>query len=281
MAVVKGWQKKLPEEIADFRDRDLIWLWFYLRQRSVILEDSLINNSESRAIYLIKTLKGADYLSYEEINKKRRSSLVPEDSGLLFINKANSRLASWLWVRMIRGQGFHINGDIRKSLLSINEKLVASFDIDERPVELKSSMLLGLRKEWAENVKIDRYLEWINERNEHQSFWLLDEALSLGLPMSVPNEDVNSPIDSSGRVLKFKCQLDQLNLPLNAKLIIVRDLKKRWESKGKEKSKDKVQGNFLINEDTLANVKYLKKKLELNSTGAVIEKLVSEYMSKE
>jgi|GEM_PF-3049567 len=280
MAVVKGWQKKLPKEIADFKDRDLIWLWFYLRQKNVLLDDRLLHKSESRANHLIKILKGLSSLSYEEINKEK-SSLVPEDSGLLFIKKADARLSSWLWMRMIQGYGFHVSSDIRKSLLSINEKLVASFDLDQRSVEYKSSVLSGLRKEWSESIEIDRYLEWINERNELQTFWLLDEAPGLGLPIFLYNEDVNSPIDSSGRVLKFKCQLDQSNLPLKAKLLIVKNLKKRWESKGKEKSKDKVQGNFLISEDTLMNVKYLKKKLKLNSTGAVIEKLVSEYMSKE
>lgn len=273
-----GFQKKLPKALSDFGDRDLVWLWNYMVNLGYPLNEALLRNNEAIATEVSRLLVNADDFFFEQVRVARQYSMLTKDEVSL-ISVASSRLISWLYFSFGHHFDFEFKPEWPMGGLNDRQVLLAAVDYDPRSLSEKREIMGRLRNQWSSILEFDVHYAWIKNDDEDLSFWLLERGRKANFPTSLYGK-VNDPIDSKERVVKFKCMMDQVMLPLDLKKLFIDKLKSDWKSRGRQKSKDRVQSNVLVLPETKSGIKVLRDQYGLKSGGEVVDKLVSDALRK-
>ncbi|WP_336368099.1 hypothetical protein [Marinobacter sp. C2H3] len=279
MAIKYDYQEYLPESLSDFQYRELIWLWYYLEGRGWQLDIACLSNPEALSIFISRALGEAEEKLFSEIREAKSMSII-DSKEITVLNGSDRRVISWLLYQVHKLYNFSFRSEWFHNYLSDESVFLAALDCDSRSVVAKKEILAQLRANWSSVLEFDQYLNWIDDKDEEQSYWLLSQASSANLPHEVLGE-VNAPINSKERVIKFRCILDQSNLSIDLKKDFVDRLKRQWSAKGRLKSKDRVQSNLLVLPETKDGIKKLKGRFQLKTGGEVLDKLVKEALNRE
>jgi len=273
-------QDVLPKEFSNYNEREVIWLWHYL-----IDMNRKLNNQSFGCVHVMAEdiSKNITYINDDFIvkleNSKNFVMLAEEEVSL--IRNSDSRLASWLFHKL-NSLSFIFRDEWLGGRLTENNSILAALDCDKRSLSQKRAFLSQLRAEWSENLKLDVSYRWIDENKNDEEFgiWLLKSGKE-AIRSEVVKGGVNNPLDPESRVLKFKCMMDQWDQPEIVKRGVIDKLKLRWRSRGRTKSKGRIQFNVLVRPETKDDIKVLQGWYKLKSGGEVLDKLVKEAKIKD
>lgn len=269
----------LSWEVSNYSFRELAWVWNYLKGLNSPMSAARFGNPELMASDISNVL---DRFSDEGLralrNNKERSLL--SDYEVEFISGSDYRRSSWLAYKFYN-LSIVIHNEWRDGRIKESDFLLMVLDVHHMSLAEKRRLLHDLIAEWSEILRLSVSYGWIDEFKNNDEFgvWLLDKANEMTRLTDVYGK-ANHPLDSKGRALKFKCMMDQWEQPAVVKSSVVDKLKRQWMSRGRVKSKGRVQFNVLVRPETKAGIKALKDRYGLKSGGEVLDKLVLDAVQK-
>jgi hypothetical protein len=265
--------------VSNYSFRELAWVWSYLKGLNSSMSAARFGNPELMASDISNVL---DRFSDEGLrtlhNNKERSLL--SDYEVEFISGSDYRRSSWLAYKFYN-LSIVIQNEWRDGRIKESDFILMVLDVHHMSLAEKRRLLHDLIAEWSEILRLSVSYGWIDEFKNNDEFgvWLLDKANEMTRLTDVYGK-ANHPLDSKGRVLKFKCMMDQWEQPAAVKRSVVDKLKRQWMSRGRVKSKGRVQFNVLVRPETKVGIKALKDRDGLKSGGEVLDKLVLDAMQK-
>lgn len=264
----------LPKEFRDFKERDVVWLWSHLNAKGEDLMFSYEGGIRSLFVDIGRVLRSKDSPYIYQIRESWMIRLVDDDS-LSFINKKDRRMLSFLIDFFSCKAGYGVPLSSKFSFLDDWSYFLLLLDSNDSPLNDKKRLLRDARDIWSAGRFLELSLDWLDEKSEEQSAWLLKQAEKKNFNIDVPGS-INSPVNAKERSLKFRCVLDQAVMPSEFKVDFIRDLKRKWKAKVRKKSEERKQVNVLVQEETREGIKRLCDFYGFRSGGEVVDKLVRD-----
>lgn len=278
MAALLPWHKKLPPELSDFRDREIIWAWFVVSNNRP-LNNELFNNSESRAEHLIAELARPGAMPDFAELRRMRAQFCPEKSDISWIDSKDERLLNWLLWRMqsrnefIGGYNFP-----NKMHLDLYNFVVYMIDYSSTGLPDKLSALGEFRRDWSVIKAQDKFLKgWLDNKDEDQCAWLFEYCSKNNLRYASLRSSVRlaSAVSAYEKQLYFLLQLDCSGLDDVSKRLLVQDLKRKWSRKVRSSKNDIVQLNLEVSAQIRDDIKRMAKEAGV-PTAKFLEQLISK-----
>ncbi|MDS1311216.1 hypothetical protein [Marinobacter xiaoshiensis] len=281
MAIKWTWEKRKPEGLSGFKNREMLWLWCRLEANGYILNSNLVSDADSRANHLIDNI--ADNETFESLRFYRDEcfSNSLDSSEFDWINYNDKRLVHWLF-EMIWGGYTAVtvaSTSFDQSALKPREVIELAFDLNNLPIKVKKEVINNLRNNWSLLIEVDPGLEWVDKENEDQCRWLVDEIRKSDLAPYI-SPDLQSPVDNEDRFLLFVNTLDRTGMPLKPKKLFLSEMKAKWRRKNKKADAKKVQCNLNVLSSTKEYIEKIANDRSLKM-GELIDALIAEEMKRK
>lgn len=272
-------KQTLSWEVSNYSFRELAWAWNHLKGLNRPISMARFGHSELMASDISNVLDGFNDEAVRFFHKAKERSLL-SDYEVKFISDSDDRCSSWLSYKFYN-LSIDMKNEWQDGRMKESDFLLMMLDISHVSLAEKRRLLHNLVAEWSEILRLNVSHKWVDEFKNDEEFgvWLLDKANEMTGRLGVYGK-ANYPLDSKGRVLKFKCMLDQWEQPMTVKTSVIDKLKRQWMSRGRVKSKGRVQFNILVRPETKSGIKALKDRHGLKSGGEVLDMLVRDALLK-
>ncbi|WP_423360299.1 hypothetical protein [Pseudomonas citronellolis] len=246
---------KLSKILADYshdprRDN---WLWIYLASKGMAQYNLMLLDKRTMRDTIAKTILSAN-LNIQEILNDARRHLIPKN--LLTWITDNERQHEWIKTKLLTK---HYYSHLIPENLKSREHILALIDIWN--IDSKPSTIESLKRDWIEQLKKDKQLDWIKEEDEREACAYIWDWMLKNKPNLMGG--YTQPIDHQSALVFF----DYVHLTELEKKLCISSAKKIWRQKiSRNTRKDKNQKNFNLTEKAIRRLEEFSKKYEISQT---------------
>lgn len=224
------------------------WLWVYLATQQLAQYHVSTLNKRTMRDTIANTLV-ANSIDPQQLLSILEANLIPEN--LLAWIIEDKRQYEWMKSRIWQNYS-----NLIPESLNYRERTLLL--IDNWYINYKANEVEKLKKGWLEQLKKDKRLDWIKEKDEYEACnyiwdWVIKNKFDqAGSP--------KQPIDHQTTLLFF----DSSGMTDVEKKTCIDSAKKAWRQKIRRTTqKDKKQQNFILTEKAIRRLDKLSKKHEL------------------
>lgn len=242
--------KILGDNTADSR-RDN-WLWLYLSDTRAAEYNVMVLDKRTMRDTIANTILSAE-LNIQAILNYARRRIISEN--LMTWITDNERQHEWIKSKLLTKHGY---GYITPENLKGREQILALIDIWD--IDLKQSTIESLKRDWIEQLKKDKQLDWIKEEDEREACAYIWDWVLKNKPNLMGG---SQPMDHQGALDFF----DSAHMTELEKKLCISSAKKIWRQKiSRNTRKDKNQKNFNLTEKAIRRLEEFSKKYEISQT---------------
>ena len=268
----------LPEELKNFNERDINWLWNFMSSYYVLPpEKSLALNFKINFINYYLTNKNSPNFNPEfniqNILKNYFSQVIKIDY-FDWIDPKNYRQIIWASKTFFTEMDFYF---LNTGFENYHDLIIKFFDRIILPSEEKIQILSEKKQEWARFKTPDSELKWLDINNSAQLNWAwtyLHKFLrSIQVPNPVTNDEFYGAILASFDRMSYSHYAD--------KQLFIGKMKKTWsQKKFRDSGKAKKPYHLPLTQQAKKNLEELAQLYGVKSND-FLENLIRETYKKE
>ncbi|CAI9907499.1 hypothetical protein OFL75_26625 [Pseudomonas aeruginosa] len=243
--------KILGDNTADSR-RDN-WLWLYLSDIRAARYNVMALDQRTMRDTIANTISSAK-LNIQIILSHARRRIISEN--LMTWVTENERQHEWIKSKLFIKHNYSY---LTPENLKGREQILALIDIWD--IDLKQSTIESLKRDWIEQLKKDKQLDWIKEEDELEACtyiwdWMLKNKRNL-------TGGYTQPMNHQSALVFF----DSIHMTELEKKLCISSAKKIWRQKiSRNTRKDRNQKNFNLTEKAIRRLEEFSKRYELSQT---------------
>ncbi|HFH3882475.1 MULTISPECIES: hypothetical protein [Pseudomonas aeruginosa group] len=229
------------------------WLWLYLSAIQAAQYNFLSLDKRTMRDTMANTILSAELNIHVILNDARRL-LIPEN--LMTWITDNERQHEWIKSKLLTK---HSYSNLIPENLKGREHILALIDIWN--IDSKSSTIENLKRDWIEQLKKDKQLDWIKEEDEREACTYIWDWIFKSQPHLMGG--YTQPMDHQSALAFF----DSVHMTELEKKLCISSAKKIWRQKIRRNTrKDRDQKNFNLTEKAIRRLEDFSKKYELSQT---------------
>lgn len=257
---------KLSKILGDYsRDpRRDNWLWLYLSSIRVAQYNYMVLDKRTMRDTIANTILSAN-LNPQALLDSARIHLIPKS--LLTWITDSERQHEWIKSKLFNMNSHHYQIphtlDGREHILAI---------IDTLDAEFKLGVTEKLKKDWLEQTRKDKQLDWIKEEDEREACTYIWAWMQKNQPFLI--EGYSEPLDHQSALAFF----DSVHMTELEKKLCITSARRAWRQMIRRSiQNEKKQQNFLLTKRAIERLDELSKKYELPRTQIIEILLMMEH----